>query len=66
MSKFSAWFCRRCRQPIYDCNCEEPDFVAPMIEFFLRKEIPPQDHPWFDEEKKDKVSTRGRRGVTLL
>jgi hypothetical protein len=48
MSDFSSWFCRRCRQPVYACNCEDPDFIAPMIDYVIRGEVPPHDHPWLD------------------
>jgi hypothetical protein len=48
MSDFSICFCRRCRQPDFACECEEPDLVEPMINYVLRKELPPADHPWFD------------------
>jgi hypothetical protein len=51
MSDFSHWFCRKCRQPEYACDCEKPDLVKPMIDYVLRKEIPPQDHPWLDKEE---------------
>jgi hypothetical protein len=50
MSDFSHRHCRKCRRPEYACACESPDLVAPMIDFILRKEIPPRDHPWLDEE----------------
>jgi hypothetical protein len=45
MTDFSHWHCCKCRQPEYACSCEEPDLVAPMIDYILRKEKPPPDHP---------------------
>lgn len=52
MSDFSSCFCRKCRQPDYACECAEPDLVPPMMDYVLRKEAPPPDHPWLDEDAK--------------
>jgi hypothetical protein len=50
MSDFSHCFCRKCRQPEYACGCEEPDLLPPAIDYVVRGEAPPPDHPWLDGE----------------
>jgi hypothetical protein len=60
MSDFSSRFCRRCRQEEFACDCAQPDFFEPMINYVLRKELPPHDHPWFDDAQQSVPRCRDR------
>jgi hypothetical protein len=48
MSDLSHWHFRKCRQPEYACECEDPDLVEPVVAIVMRNDVPPEDHPFFD------------------
>jgi hypothetical protein len=48
MSDLSHSFCKRCRQPLYCCDCEHGEPVESVVNFMIRKEPVPDDHPFFD------------------
>lgn len=48
MSDLSHAHCKKCRQPDYCCDCDEPDMIESVTNIVMRKEKPPKDHPFFD------------------
>jgi hypothetical protein len=48
MSDLSHPHCRKCRQPDYACECDEPDMIEAAITWLLADESIPDDHPFLD------------------
>lgn len=64
MSAVSSWYCLRCRLETTECKCEGADDIESIANFVMRREPPPQDHPWFDtrpEMRKFFVAPTGAR-----
>jgi hypothetical protein len=52
MSDLSHEHCRKCRQPDYACDCEEPDFIEPALAYLMRGEEIPEHHPFHLERNR--------------
>lgn len=46
MSDLSHHWCKRCRNPEYACECDGMDMVEAPINFLMRNENIPDDHPF--------------------
>ena len=58
MSDASHPHCRKCRQPDYACDCEDPDYVEPVVGLIMRGKPVPADHPFLVERRVPRVRPR--------
>ena len=49
MSDLSMRHCRKCREPEYACDCDDPDLMDSITNYIGRNEKVPADHPFFDQ-----------------
>jgi hypothetical protein len=52
MSDASHPHCRKCRQPDYACDCDDPDYVEPVVSLIMRGKPVPVDHPFLVERRR--------------